>query len=255
MTTSKPAGVFDGASLRFYTNGVLVGEMVGVRSAKVGARTLIMGSGLCPPGYGCYGGSFRGTMDEVRVWNTSRSPAQIRDTLNQRITGTEPGIIAYYRFDENAGNVAADATSNGHLAGLGGGVSANQPAWIDSTAPLFAPVQASNSAPNTILLTLSGSDPDGDSLRAIITRLPSHGTLYQTTDGITPGAAITSVPAVLSNASLQVLYIRTAGFVGTDQFSYRVTDGYLTSAEAVARFQVINTSTSPLSLISAVADE
>src|SRR5439155_18806790 len=142
-----------------------------------------------------------------------------------------------------------------HLAGLGGGVSANQPAWIDSTAPLFAPVQASNSAPNTILLTLSGSDPDGDSLRAIITRLPSHGTLYQTTDGITPGAAITSVPAVLSNASLQVLYIRTAGFVGTDQFSYRVTDGYLTSAEAVARFQVINTSTSPLSLISAVADE
>jgi Concanavalin A-like lectin/glucanases superfamily/Bacterial surface protein, Ig-like domain/Regulator of chromosome condensation (RCC1) repeat len=43
---------------------------------------------------------FKGQIDEVRVWNTVRTQVQIQSNFTNRLTGTEPGLMAYYRFDE-----------------------------------------------------------------------------------------------------------------------------------------------------------
>ncbi len=42
---------------------------------------------------------YEGIMDELRIWNVARTPIQIQANMNGVLTGTEPGLIAYYNFD------------------------------------------------------------------------------------------------------------------------------------------------------------
>lgn len=51
--------------------------------------------------------SFNGAMDEVRIWSTERSQAEIRDNMYSSLSGTPNGLLAYYTFD-NAAIVAYD---------------------------------------------------------------------------------------------------------------------------------------------------
>jgi alpha-tubulin suppressor-like RCC1 family protein len=65
----------------------------------------------------------------------ARSQAEIQANLNHPLTGAEPGLFAYWKFDEGAGTTASDATGNGHDAVL-----VNNPGWTESTV---APVPVS----------------------------------------------------------------------------------------------------------------
>ena len=56
--------------------------------------------------------SFQGNIDEVRIWNTARSEADIRANMNKKLTGTEPGLVGYWRFDETSGTLMRDETAN-----------------------------------------------------------------------------------------------------------------------------------------------
>jgi hypothetical protein len=58
-------------------------------------------------------------MDEVRVWNTARTVEQIRENLLQRLTGSEPGLVALWNFDDPA-NPGRDASPNHRDAKLVG---------------------------------------------------------------------------------------------------------------------------------------
>jgi parallel beta-helix repeat protein len=79
---------------------------------------------------------FNGAIDEVRLWNVGRVQAEIQDGMNAPLPVPQPGLAAYWQFDEGAGTTTADATAN-HLDGaLGGGVAASRPAWVASHAPL-----------------------------------------------------------------------------------------------------------------------
>jgi hypothetical protein len=74
---------------------------------------------------------FVGQIDEVRAWNVVRSATDIQQTMNKSLTGTETGLVGYWRFDEGAGAVAADATStknNGSVSGFA--------TWVASDAPV-----------------------------------------------------------------------------------------------------------------------
>mgnify|MGYP001495001327 CR=1 FL=1 len=52
--------------------------------------------------------------------------------MSQRLTGNEPGLVAYYRLDEGGGNTASDASGNG-----GTGTLLNGPTWT-ANSPLSA---------------------------------------------------------------------------------------------------------------------
>ena len=60
------------------------------------------------------GNYFNGIIDEVRIWNTARSAAQISANMSCALNGTEPGLIAYYNFNQGAqgGNNAGKTVLN-----------------------------------------------------------------------------------------------------------------------------------------------
>ena len=80
-----------------------------------------------------YGGeSYRGQIDEVRIWNIARSSSEIQQKMDLQLYGDEPGLVAYYNFDENSGQTLPD------LAGENDGtlVNMDDTSWISSTAPV-----------------------------------------------------------------------------------------------------------------------
>jgi hypothetical protein len=43
---------------------------------------------------------FLGKIDEVRVWSSARTDSEIITNYNRQLCGTQPGLTAYYRFDQ-----------------------------------------------------------------------------------------------------------------------------------------------------------
>jgi hypothetical protein len=74
---------------------------------------------------------FIGLMDEVRIWNVVRTEAEIAATMYQRLTGNEPGLVAYWRFDDRGGSTAIDSSPANADATIAGTLE-----WAASDAPI-----------------------------------------------------------------------------------------------------------------------
>ncbi len=74
---------------------------------------------------------FSGCIDEARVWDYARSEFDLQTNKNRRLIGDEPGLKAYYRFDEGSGTRISDQTGHGH-----DGITQGETVWIASDAPL-----------------------------------------------------------------------------------------------------------------------
>ncbi len=113
---SHIAGTYDGTVLRVYVNGVEALSCPHSAPGPVGTNghDVEIGSRL-----GGIGGYFDGQLDELRIWNIARSEAQIRDTMCQKLTGNETGLVANYRMDGTGGTLtAADQTNNNNHGAL-----------------------------------------------------------------------------------------------------------------------------------------
>lgn len=55
---------------------------------------------------------FAGKMDEVRLWNTVLTSAQIRDNMNKKLTGGETNLVGYWNMNEGENSAVDDLTSN-----------------------------------------------------------------------------------------------------------------------------------------------
>lgn len=104
------AATYDGSSIKLYINGCLVADSTHSGTivtndfiAAVGTRS---GSPLTD--------HYRGLVDEVRIWNVARTQSQIANNMNNLVNPTtEPGLLAYYKFDGNYTNIQGNATFNG----------------------------------------------------------------------------------------------------------------------------------------------
>ena len=103
------AAVLKAGSTEFFVNGVSAG------SVALGINTNFIGTSLClgssAPLATAYEG-FKGEIDEVRVWSTARTAAQIQAGMATTIASpaTTSGLVAYYSIDQNvtaASNSAA----------------------------------------------------------------------------------------------------------------------------------------------------
>ena len=153
-----------------------------------------------------YGGTnqfWRGMLDELRVWRVARTPAQIVETMNARVLGTEPGLTDLWRFDEGAGLLALDRTTNAHHGALSNGVG-----WVQADVIFDRYVVPED---NAIADTLTGFDPDGDPLTYELNGPPAKGTLTLNADG-------------------SLLYIPNRDATGPDSFAFRVNDGFADSS-------------------------
>ena len=91
------AGVFDNGTMSIYINDSLVGTttsapiVTSVTGIDIGEST----------GYG--GRVFQGLIDEVRIWNVARTQAQITANDTVDLPNNEPGLVAYYKFNQISG--------------------------------------------------------------------------------------------------------------------------------------------------------
>jgi hypothetical protein len=60
---------------------------------------------------------FHGDIDEIRIWNVARTPEQLRAAMNERLSGKEPGLVAYWPFDDGT---PRDLTGNGNNGAIDG---------------------------------------------------------------------------------------------------------------------------------------
>ena len=142
-----------GNFMRIYTNGVLQISRSGMTPFVRGSYSLRIGG----PDF-----AYSGSLDELRIWNTARSQAQIQAAMNLPLVGNETDLVVYYKFDNASGAVATNsATATGATYG---GILANSPVWIASTVPTF-PVALTLPATrmsNTVA-TLNGTVNSGSS--------------------------------------------------------------------------------------------
>ncbi|MCB2221950.1 MAG: hypothetical protein KQI35_16295 [Bacteroidetes bacterium] len=132
------AGTWDGTSMYVYIDGVLVNSFNVVDS--------IGNEPFYSPDYGLYMGYkdegqygyFDGQLDEVRIWNYSRSEVQLRSTMYQELTGSETGLHAYWNFNETSGETVYDQGPNGFDGFLGSavGYDIREPDRVTTTAPI-----------------------------------------------------------------------------------------------------------------------
>ncbi|MEK7264214.1 MAG: LamG-like jellyroll fold domain-containing protein, partial [Bacteroidota bacterium] len=95
---------------------------------------------------------WKGSLDEVRIWNTALDSITIRQWINKSVTGSHPNFAnlkGYWKFDEGTGTTTADASGNGN-----NGTLVNGPTWITSSAPINLPQLTNEYTPdaNTVLL-------------------------------------------------------------------------------------------------------
>lgn len=141
---------------------------------------------------------FPGEIDEVRIWNRTRSESDLRNTQHQTLVGSEPGLIAYWRLDNDYDGRAWDATGRGNDGALRGNA-----AWVPSSVPVpfrFLQDQFGRGM-------LFAADPDGDLLSYAVATPPAHGDL-----------------AVVANTG-QFFYVpQELHWNGTDAFTWKVSD-------------------------------
>jgi hypothetical protein len=134
------AMTWNGTQVQAYVNGVLKST----KDAGSNAQKELMTSStvFTLGGYPEENAYFAGYFDELRIWNVEHSAADITATMNKTLTGSEAGLVGYWKFNESSGTSAADSASGaGHTAHNGtlmAAMAGQEPTFIVPNPP--APV-------------------------------------------------------------------------------------------------------------------
>ncbi len=234
------AVAYDNGAVSTYVNGKLVDFYAGsgtIGDAHATLDDLRIGGRSNNPA----GKFFDGKIDDVRIWSTARTQAEIEAGLDGGVTGAEAGLAGYWKFNEASGTVADDATANDNdgvlteLSGLGTPL----PTWVgyqtDQNTVVNVPVGTG--------VLANDFDSDGDPITVI------------ELDGV--GANI-GVPTALASGALVTLNADgsfdydpngafdhlPSGVSATDSFEYTIDDGSGT-ATATATITVLGTNDAP----------
>ena len=115
-TWQHVAGTYDGAYMRIYLNGVIVDSLA--KTISMANSTSDLGIGYAP----IYAGSrnYPGIIDEVRIWNVTRSSAEIAANMNTELCSIPSSVKGYYKFNHGtAGGTNTSVTTLTDLSGNG----------------------------------------------------------------------------------------------------------------------------------------
>jgi len=106
-TWTHIAGTYDGANARIFKNGVLEESY---SAANVGGA--IVWEDINTDFYiGRYldnNKAFKGSIDEVRLWDIAKLDNEIQASMNSTIDVNEAGLIGYWKFDDNQSTTVVD---------------------------------------------------------------------------------------------------------------------------------------------------
>ena len=119
------AATYDGTNWRLYLDGNLDGTLAVSRAPNVATAVVTaIGSSWGTAGNNPLG-FFSGTIDEVRIWNTARSLAQIQASKNLEITAPTTNLIGGWNLNEGTGSNLGDSSGNAVV-----GTTIAAPAWV-----------------------------------------------------------------------------------------------------------------------------
>ncbi len=106
----------DSGACSLYRDGALVYlTNLAVGTSLPSGGTLVLGQEQDSQGGGFdTSQAFQGRMDDVRIWSTARTQAEIAADMLHPLTGMEPNLVAYWSFDEASGSLVQDGTLNNH---------------------------------------------------------------------------------------------------------------------------------------------
>ena len=127
------AGVYDGLQMKMYINGELQSTEDVEGDVTLGTGVVInIGDNPTWPGR-----FWNGKLDEIRIWSTARTEAEIQANMSIELTGAEPGLEAYYPMNEGTGTTTVDASGNDNTGQL---LNMDNSAWVDGFQPVTADV-------------------------------------------------------------------------------------------------------------------
>ncbi|MFV1979530.1 MAG: LamG-like jellyroll fold domain-containing protein [Rhodothermia bacterium] len=105
----------DNNDAQFYVDGQPAGGVVtGALPSELNSNSLSIGQKGGDTGY------FEGQIDEVRVWNITRSTSEILESWQMRMTGLEEGLAGYWPLDQGMRLIAPDISESANHATISG---------------------------------------------------------------------------------------------------------------------------------------
>lgn len=96
-----------GSRAKAYVNGVdVTANDDTLATMNAGTAGLYVGNREGLPA----GGYYDGLIDDIRIWNTVRTPSEIANNYKAELTGSESGLVGYWKLNNNYN----DSTSNGN---------------------------------------------------------------------------------------------------------------------------------------------
>ena len=191
------AWVKAGRTFRFYRNGALVAERPAPTYHYVDPAAFSLGR--------VGRSAWRGSLEQVKIWNTARTETEIVQDMFRAIQGTEPGLGGAWSFDDGGGTMVTDASRNRITGTVNGTVNFTPDVPREIFVTAGAPVAA----------YLPASVANDRSLLYSVATPPANGVLQLNADG-------------------SFVYTPRSTFSGNDAFSFRVSDGTVFSSTTAA---------------------
>jgi uncharacterized protein YjdB len=125
-TWTHVAATWNGSTCKLYINGVEdLGAAPTAMSPSANDAYLAIGFSQFFTNY------FGGKIDEVRIWNTTRTVSELAANKSKEVSPASAGLVAYYKLNEASGTAVINAVGNGN-----NGTLVNSPIRETSTAPM-----------------------------------------------------------------------------------------------------------------------
>jgi hypothetical protein len=104
------AFTYDNGTGKFYKNGELLANQTGMAAPVAWTGFIVSETNSA---------EFDGQVDDIRIWNTARSPNEILVNASA-VLGSQANLLANYRFDDQSGTIGTDYSGQSKNATLTG---------------------------------------------------------------------------------------------------------------------------------------
>jgi hypothetical protein len=126
------AASYNGNEMKIYVDGELINTKFHTDYLSVRESELYIGNDSATSTR-----QYDGYIDDIRIWGIERSMTEIKDNINEKLSGNEFGLLSYWSFDEGKGQFIQDKSPHkvvGHL-GKTPQVDSSDPEWIEVKFP------------------------------------------------------------------------------------------------------------------------
>ena len=215
------AAVMKASTTEFFVNGSSIGSTNNTINQNYTNTKLCLGSSSPLATYE----AFRGEIDEVRIWNTVRTAAQISANKSVSVPANSAGLVAYYPIDQDItsfSNAKAALLKDYGTSSLNGQLYNYWVPVITGIAPASGPVGTQVVVSGTNLAALTSVSVNG-----------TTATTYSAAANTATADLTVTVPAGATSGAIQV-NSPTSGSATSAQYFTVLTDLLVSNSQALS---------------------